>query len=243
MPKPVILSTVERRTGVERAEAGKSPHWWTAPTPDSRPPLKLSVVRCTTAATSSELAGARQARTGIAASRSNTDERIGNHGRGSRGAGNGANREGGYQTTSRQLPEVAPPALQCVSPTSLTVQPGGGRGATWASHPRPPGASESVSPHQTKKTLGTAQARQYVVARRETEGSKRRSRKTKSGSLLHRRGVAARIKAPGQTAPHKSTNGPPGKRIDEIRNPKAGTTANQRLGDAPRISHVPLGGL
>ena len=38
-PKPVILPTVERRTGVERADAGKSPYWWTAPTPDSRPPL------------------------------------------------------------------------------------------------------------------------------------------------------------------------------------------------------------
>jgi hypothetical protein len=114
---------------VERADAGKSPHWWTAPTPVSRPPLTQSVARRTTAATGSKLAGARQARTGIAASRSNTDERFGNHGRGSRGAGNGADREGGYQTTSRQLPEVDPPASQCVSPTSLTVQPGGGRGA------------------------------------------------------------------------------------------------------------------
>ena len=114
---------------MERADTGKSPHWWTAPTPVSRPPLTQSVARRTTAATGSKLAGARQARTGIAASRSNTDERFGNHGRGSRGAGNGADREGGYQTTSRQLPEVNPPASQCVSPTSLTVQPGGGRGA------------------------------------------------------------------------------------------------------------------
>ena len=110
-------------------------------------------------------------------------------------------------------------------------------GATWASRPHPPGAPKSKSPPQMKKTWGTSQARQYVVARQETEGSKRRSRKTTSGSLLHRRGVLARIEAPGQRIPHNSTNGPSGKRIDEIRNPKAGTTANQRLGDAPRISH------
>jgi hypothetical protein len=141
MPKPVILPTVERRTGVERAAAGKSPHWWTAPTPDSRPPLQLSNARRTTAGTGSESAGARQARTGVVASQSNTDERIGNHGRGSRGAGDGADREGGYQTTSHQLPEVALPASQCVSPTSLTVQPGGGweqPGQAVPAHPEPP---------------------------------------------------------------------------------------------------------
>ena len=100
-----------------------------------------------------------------------------------------------------------------------------------------------MSPPQTKKTWGTAQARQYVVVRRETKGNERRSRKTTSGSRLHRRDVAAKVEAPGQTAPHKSTNGPLGKRIDEIRIPKAGTTANQRLGDAPQILHVPLEGL
>jgi len=195
-PTNKTFAGADKRTGVERADAGKSPHWWTAPTPNSHPPLKLLVARRTTATTGSESAGARQARTGVAASQSNTNKRIGNHRRWSRGAGDGAGREGGCQTTSRQLPEVTPPALQCVSPTSLTVQPGGDRGATWASCPRPPGASESVSPPQTKKTWGTTQARQYVVARRETKGSKRRSRKTTSGSRLHRRGVAARIEAP-----------------------------------------------
>jgi hypothetical protein len=114
-------------------------------------------------------------------------------------------------------------------------------GATWVNRPRPAGAPKSKLPPQTKKTWGTSQAHQYDVARRDTEGSERRSRKTMSGSLLHRRGVVARTKAPGQTKPHKSTNGSTGNRIDEILNPKAGTNANQRLGNAPRISHEPRG--
>ena len=124
---------------------------------------------------------------------------------------------------------------------SLTVQAGGGMGATWASRFLPPGASKSKSPPHMKKTRGTSQARQYVVVRRKTKGSKRRPRKATSGSLLHRRGVVTRIKAPGQTIPHNSTNGPAGKRIDKIRNLKAGTTTNQRLGDAPWILHEPRG--
>ena len=124
---------------------------------------------------------------------------------------------------------------------SLTIQPRGGMGATSASRPRPPGATKSKSPPQTKKTWGTSQARQYIVVRQETKGSKRRSRKTTSGSLLHRCGIVARIKAPGQTILLNSTNGPSGNRIDKIRNPKTGTTANQRLDNAPRILHEPRG--
>ncbi len=107
--------------------------------------------------------------------------------------------------------------------------------------PRKSGAPKSKSPPQTKKTWGTSQACQYNVARHDTKGSKRRSRKTATGSLLHRRCVVARTEALGQTKPHKSTNGPAVKRTDNILNPKAGTTANQRLGNAPRISHEPRG--
>ena len=44
-------------------------------------------------------------------------------------------------------------------------------GATWASRPRPPGAPESKLPPQTKKMWGTSQARQYTVARQDTEES------------------------------------------------------------------------
>jgi hypothetical protein len=64
-----------------------------------------------------------------------------------------------------------------------------------------------------------------------------------SGSLLHRRGVVARTKAAGHEASNRATKGPFGKRNDVIRNPKAATTANQRLGAAPRSSHVPRGDL
>ena len=100
-----------------------------------------------------------------------------------------------------------------------------------------------MSPPQTKKTCGTNQIFQYMCDMRSTEGSERRSIKTTSGSLLHRRGVAARIDAPGQTASHKLMKGPSGNRNEVIRKPKAGATANQRLGDAPLTSHEPLGGL
>jgi hypothetical protein len=148
-----------------------------------------------------------------------------------------------WRRLSRRVPNhkphaawCPPPASQCESPMSLTVQPRGGRGATWESRSCPP---ESISPPQTKKTWGTSQARQYVVTRQETKGSKRRSRKTTSKSMLHWCGVATRIKAPGQTILHNSTNGPSGKRIDKIRNLKAVKTANQRLDDAPRILHNP----
>ena len=49
--------------------------------------------------------------------------------------------------------------------------------------------------------------------------------------------------APGHTAPHKTTKGPTGKQNEAIQKPKAGTTASQRLRDAPLTLHVPRGGL
>ena len=175
MPKPAILSTVERRTGVERAEAGKSPHWWTAPTPNSRPPLKLSAARHSTAATGSKSAGARQAHTGVTASRSNANEQIG------RGQGVPA-------TAPTMKAGTKPQAANCPrSPCCLAVCDPNipDRPARWGpgsnlGKPSPPTRSPqiSVSPPQTKKSWGTAQARQYVVVRRETEGNERRSRKT-----------------------------------------------------------------
>ena len=76
---------------MESANAGKSPHRWTSQITESRPSLTLSAISHTTAATGSVLAWARLARTGITASQSITDERIGNRGSGTRDAGDGAN--------------------------------------------------------------------------------------------------------------------------------------------------------
>ena len=66
---------------------------------------------------------------GVAATLSATDERIGNHGRGLRGAGDGATLNGGYHTTSCQHSDAPSlPAAQCVNVTSHAAHPGRGWG-------------------------------------------------------------------------------------------------------------------
>ncbi len=82
---------------------------------------------------------------------------------------------------------------------------------------------------------------QYECVRHETNGSKRRSRKMTSSSMLHRCGCVTRTKALGHTAVNRPTKGPSGKWIDVILNPKVATTTNQRLKKALRSLHVPRG--
>jgi hypothetical protein len=82
---------------------------------------------------------------------------------------------------------------------------------------------------------------QYECTRCETIGSDRRLRKMSSGSVLHQCGCVARTKALGHTAVNRPTKGLSGKRLNLILNPKAATTANQWMGEAPYSLHMPQG--